>query len=119
MEKEVENNKLIAVFMGRKIQTDNISWFDENYKPLKYDDWNTIMPVVEKIESLGGCVIIDDIDCEITYGGTYYESTNSMEECNFSTYQSSDTKLQAVYNAVVQFIQWCEDNNKTLKIFLK
>ena len=47
-----ENNKLIAEFIGLKIQTDGISLFDENFNTLKrYDkDWNSLMQVVEKIE---------------------------------------------------------------------
>lgn len=60
--KTLENDKKIAIFMGRTPQTDNISWFDENFKPLKYDDWNNLMPVYHKcIEVLDGIKEIDAI----------------------------------------------------------
>lgn len=96
----MENNKLIAEFMG------NIPIFENEYQmvthnnmcygidELKYDtDWNWLMPVVEKIESLGIVVEIRENVCYIeTSLGNYSEL--------------EDTKLQATYKAVVKFINW-------------
>jgi hypothetical protein len=47
----LEDDKLIAKFMGLEIITDSISWFDTSYKPLaKYSEsWNHLMPVITKI----------------------------------------------------------------------
>jgi hypothetical protein len=96
----MENNKLIAEFMG------NIPIFENEYQmvthnnmcygidELKYDtDWNWLMPVVERIESLGIVVEIRENVCYIeTSLGNYSEL--------------EDTKLQATYKAVVKFINW-------------
>jgi hypothetical protein len=96
----MENNKLIAEFMG------NIPIVENEYQmvthnnmcygidELKYDtDWNWLMPVVERIESLGIVVEIRENVCYIeTSLGNYSEL--------------EDTKLQATYKAVVKFINW-------------
>jgi hypothetical protein len=91
-----ENNKVIAKFMGLVIITDGISFFDTNYNFLKkyQSDWNDLMEVVEKIESLGVVVEIRENVCYI--------------ETSLNDYYSEleDTKLQATYKAVVRFIKW-------------
>lgn len=99
-----ENNKLIAEFMGlvRSSVVDKY-WTKKDsegigfgqLKELIYDtDWNWLMQVVEKIESLGIVVEIRENVCYIeTSQGNY---TSELEE----------TKIQATYKAVVEFIKW-------------
>ena len=124
MKNIVENNNLIAEFMGvfdKILSTGNIhSWSDAPFyyttedtrekviknisKYSKYSkDWNWLMEVVEKIENYNeftnvlfaprGCAI----DCYIENG--------------FSFSNDCDTKIEAVYNACVEFIKWYNKNN--------
>lgn len=93
-----ENNRLIAKFMGLVIITDGISFFDTNYNFLKkyQSDWNDLMEVVEKIESKGFDVHINTCVCRITDVGE--DRFEDIETFN------SNSKLQAVYQAVLEFI---------------
>ena len=110
MQNIIENNKLISIFMGKKESPYEFSefgyinskgqWKDEFLpEQLKFHkDWNWLMKVVEKIENYNeftnvlfaprGCAI----DCYIENG--------------FSFSNDCDTKIEAVYNACVEFIKW-------------
>lgn len=96
-----ENNKLIAEFMDLKIQTDGISWFDENFNALKrYDnDWNSLMPVVEKIEN---------IYSKANKNGTLEDLP--IEVSNFLRYNGFTTNINKVHEFVVEFIKWHNEN---------
>ena len=110
----MENNKLIATFMGLLRSDEPVGglghekyhWFykrpflwDESIcsdDELRYDtSWDWLMPVVEKIESIkicnkgGAAVIINGTLCQIN-GISHIEST----------------KIKAVYSAVIHFIKW-------------
>lgn len=103
-----ENNKIIAEFMGLTIITDSISYFDTTFKPLKkyHSDWSKLMEVIDKIESLGYWVEII---------GGYHNQCNIGIQNNTKNLieRDSETKVEAVYNAVVAFIKWYnEQNNK-------
>ena len=96
MENDIENNKIIAEFMGAKL-TKNLKIMypvyegDSSYvKNLKYhSDWNWLMPVVEKIEGIG--------KTELKFS-VHFENVKL----------SSD--IQVVYNACVEFIKWYNEN---------
>lgn len=82
-----ENNKLIAEYMG-------------GYEPEEFEDfdtsWDLLMPVVEKIETTNnGCtlVIIEDERCHI-------DNQNGIEIDSVG-----HTKIEATYNAVIEFIK--------------
>ena len=87
-----ENNKIIAEFMGATL-----------IKDLKYHlDWNWLMEVVEKIESLGYKVDISKWG-NSQYCGIYLNGKKiSGNETN--------TKIEAVYNASLEFIKWYNEN---------
>lgn len=98
------NNELIAEFMG---------WNKDNQKTIplglrEYDtledywfhsSWDWLMPVVEKIEnSHESCdIAFAPVGCIISRDGFNYNC-----DC--------DTKLEAVYKAVVEFIKWYNEN---------
>jgi len=103
-EKILENNKLIAEFMGRKLHTDGISWFDGNFKVSKYKDWNSLMPVVEKIDTLGYDTVISRISINISKILDRDNPIISIVCGNISK------KKEIVHKAVVEFIKWYNEN---------
>ncbi len=101
----MENNKLLAEYLGLKMQ--EFIWDDVKYlipddsDPIMDEDilywnpnkdWNQLMMVVEKIEEGLGAVIINRNRCEI------YPDEKPIETI-------SDTKIEAVYNACVEYIK--------------
>ena len=131
MDNIIENNKLIAEFMGvfdKILSTGNIhSWSDAPFyyttedtkgkviknicKYSKYDsDWTWLMPVVEKIEQLKNGY---GFTFSVKISGNYctIESYNyslivRIVECN------NITKFKSVYNACIEFIKWYNEQNK-------
>ena len=126
MKNIVENNKLIAEFMGvfdKILSTGNIhSWSDAPFyyttedtrekviknisKYSKYSkDWNWLMEVVEKIENLSKegetyMFSITKFSARVTYKGS-----------RIVDLPIDNTKIEAVYNACVEFIKWYNKNN--------
>ena len=144
----IENNKLIASFMGwtpSKTNPDYLILRPEDDKPafehplkmfnpgsnyyidhpktgcrpnsLMYDkSWDWLMPVIEKIENIdnGSCVIFVEIinsSCCISHmiNHNWPNDKAIISEYNLS---NSKSKLEAVYNAIVDFITWY--NNEDL-----
>ena len=116
MENTAENNKLLAEFMGGEDRSKfvgggNYFEFDKRqmagatilkifrYEELQYHlDWNWLMEVVEKIESLG-------------YDSQILKNTCYFFDCDFQE-TKGNTKREAVYNACVKFIKWYNQQNK-------
>lgn len=103
----IESNKLMAKFLGC-FQDDKGFWgfkdtpvyqrwhSDRFLEFTHYDiDWNWLMQVVEKIESLKIDVSIYEKQCEIR--DNFFEQVH-INICH-------QTKIQAVYSACLQFIQ--------------
>jgi hypothetical protein len=112
----MRDNELIAEFMGghkqvvgeagfRAYERGRVLWwnvFPDCEGPLLYlefdDSWDWLMPVVEKIElDFGGFVIIHNSKCVI--------NPNNIVIIGAS-------KLEAVYKAVVEFIEWHNHQSK-------
>lgn len=88
------DNEVIAEWMG----------FDA-YEKLKFTmNWNSIMPVVEKIESFTAEVFILDTSCRITMGEQH--GLQVIADVDASS------KIEAVYRAVVEFIKWYNTQQK-------
>lgn len=78
-------------------------------------DWTFLMSVVEKIESY----LADDCNVTIAYkscnivvvvGNNYPKNYTDEDGFDINTY--ADSKKEAVYNAVVEFIKWYNNQNK-------
>lgn len=99
----LKDNILISEFMGLKIINDSISYFDENYKPLKkyHENWNDLMNVVEKIESYGYFVKISTNMCSIS------RDNKNNQDSHLVLAQFGDlTKIQKLYNCVVSAVKY-------------
>ena len=115
----MQNNKLIAEFIGMVYDNHNNQpnkyWEltdEQNFvspkpypqdKDLKFhSDWNWLMEVVEKIEC-----------CDFIFS-IHHEVANIFNgECNELTYNETTqarTKIEAVYNACLEFIKWYNEN---------
>tara|TARA_R110001606_G_scaffold53872_1_gene132536 strand:- start:155 stop:496 length:342 start_codon:yes stop_codon:yes gene_type:complete len=106
----MESNKLIAKFM--ELETPDGCYFEhltqEGNKELTHHmllqyhtSWDWLMPVVEKIE----CTTIDNDDNSDNFFNVMIE----VFECNINggeicICESGNTKREATYNAVVEFI---------------
>jgi hypothetical protein len=116
-----QNNRMIAEFMGGKFHgqslveiNKNEVWLpihgicrlDLNGKKLNYhSSWDWLMPVVEKIENLEyinreGRFNLGSVNFEENY--TAYVIDNGVGLIQ----EEGETKLHATYQAVVQFIEW-------------
>ena len=105
-----KNNKLIAEFMGMTYYIPNddslmvekapIGVLVTPTKSLKYhESWDWLMPVVQKIESLGYVFIIQG-------GKAEYGEMISENRCFIA-----EDKLSSTYKAVVEFIKENNQNN--------
>ena len=109
----MNGNKLIAEFMG--LETSDRCFFEHLTKEgnrelthhvlLKYHiSWDWLIPVVEKIESLGYEFTIVESRCNINHN-----TDHSVEE--LFHIETIGSKLDTTYDAVVQFIN---QYNKTI-----
>ena len=130
MENITENNQLIAEFMGvfdKILSTGNIhSWSDAPFyyttedtrekviknisKYSKYSkDWNWLMQVVEKIESIEDGIYQVDI---LQEGCKILKKCSLLIDKTVSKLEPDTTKIKSVYLACVEFIKWYNEQNK-------
>jgi hypothetical protein len=102
--KRIEESKLIAAFMGRELHTDDISGFDEYFKPLRYEDCNRLMPVIEKCKD-----ILDSFEFDSKERITIEEEIFNLDNTS-SEFMSNN--IEAIYRKVIRFINWY---NKVIK----
>ena len=102
-----KGNKIIAEFMG--LWESEVGYlynpqFEAGFKPeeLKYhSSWDWLMPVVEKIESLGYCFRIESNDIFIM------DNETSME---LIVADDNNSKIDGVWWSCVEFIKWYNQN---------
>jgi len=120
----IENNKLIAEFMGFSkghLNKSETRWKDDWFTQANkiwgnritlihfHSDWNWLMEVVEKIESLGYKVnIFGNTDLNKTCD--HYTSIYIPNQKVFGVRKLS--KIESTYNACVEFIKWYNQQNK-------
>lgn len=117
MEKEIiEKNRLIAEFMGAKVNGPCVNYPQPHFKIKLWSDteleyhtsWDWLMPVVEKIESLGYRVSIERWLVQILEES----STDIFGLINAMAEKETDTKINLTVKAVIDFIQWYNTHNK-------
>lgn len=110
-----ENNKIIAEFMELKTIAEQ-DFLDYNYEEsekdtlyilesLKYNtDWNQLIQVIEKVESLDYVFAIHNETVNV------FNGQNNIKYYN--EYFEYKTKIESVYNACVEFIKWYNEQKK-------
>lgn len=98
----LEANKLIAEFMEVKFSETDFTddeTFGGNADAVRYHrDWGWLMPVIEKIESGGYCVFIQNDCCWIKVG-------RAGMKMPYIT-NLSDSKIESTYKSCVEIIKW-------------
>lgn len=97
-EEIIEGNRLIAEFMVERSDLLFIT-FSSKYHKL----WDWLMPVVEKIESMGH-------PCKICLSHTEFLHCHS-DTMSITWPMAGTSKIESVYDAVLTFIKWY--NNQT------
>jgi len=114
-----ESNKLIADFLGYVLIGKNTYEYNNKLYLLEemkfHNDWNWLMEVVENIESLdtgNNSVVIGKNHCFLSFYDKYKnESIRFNGESKFANVELS--KIEAVYNACIEFIKWYNTNPNT------
>ena len=115
------SNKIIAEFMGFKLQDNpNERFFNRwlinsnayggryNFEEFYFDvDWNWLMQVVEKIESIK----IETYKVRVDIYFNCCQINPTHWEQLISIYGNKETKIEAVYNACIEFIKWYNENS--------
>lgn len=125
-QEHIEGNKIIAEFDGWKFShfvfkdtEDELTYYkkydsDGNcihdgilHIPEYNENWNILMEVVEKIESLGKSVRIENYSVWVTYS----HNQNPREE-RLYIYKHEKTKIEAVWLSVIGFIKFYNQNKQ-------
>ena len=121
-----ENNKIIAEFMSWDSNesktvfyepTDEVQGIDGfTLENLPFDSWNWLMEVVEKIEGLefypknSTCIGFDSFGIEINKNRC--DITRYGDFTHLLLQGQGKTRIEAVYNACIEFIKWYNEQNK-------
>lgn len=114
-EQELEGNKLIAEFMGlifngHHWELPQLHGRNKIYEELKYhSSWDWLMAVAEKIEQTG-CII--EIWLSLGKGCRITKVTSKIK--SWQTVMESNSTIEAVWLAVIEFIKWYNQNKKTM-----
>jgi hypothetical protein len=105
------DNKLIAEFLGYETYEMNgvlnVEYSEDNIRTIQdthyHKDWNWLMQVIEKIETLGYNTKIESLEhTRVSIGNGKLYTLIQVDK---------EIKIQAVYNACVEFIKWYNEQN--------
>ena len=102
-----ENNKIIAQFLEISHQKIAMNF---------HSNWNILMDVVEKIESLGYRTLTENECFMITksklssFDVRSKDDYNTIFSDNYEINHYGGSKKENVYNACVEFIKWYNEN---------
>ena len=111
-----KEKKNLFTFIGASVLLDGDTWYTIEQAKF-HEDWNWLMPVVEKIEKMclhkkganpkgySISVMIDGDYCRIQ---TNAATVN--DPCYFARIVTDKSKIQCVFEAVCQFIEWYNKN---------
>ena len=115
MNNTIENNKMLAEFMclNSIVENNGVFYKDNNTNnihEIKYhSDWNWLMQVIEKIESLDNCdyfkISSEYVEIQARFGKKII-----FRPTFFDVDEYNDSKIETVYNACLEFIKWYNDN---------
>lgn len=100
-----KNDYQVYVKEGRSVRPEDIE-FDIVY----HLSWDALMPVVEKIESLGGAIQIDEGNIFLHFP---METQKNLVRFNYKEVKT--TKIMSVFQACVQFIKWYNSQSSKIK----
>lgn len=130
-----ETNKIIAEFMGCYLVYDDPINYPEGYwhndssernYPTNIEDfefhnnWNWLMEVVEEIESLGYITRITHRKSDVGFFHEMVVTNNSiivaetLEKLTWINNAENYSKMEAVYEACINFINWYNKNKDSL-----
>lgn len=120
----IEGNEKIAVFEGW-LPKKTYWWhaqrgFTKITNEFRYDkDWREMMPIVEKIESIHdehhGYFGVHICSNGCTIQATNFRSDKPMADPpHYFAETVAETKIEAVWQAVVSFLTWLETSKPTL-----
>lgn len=102
----IEGNKLIDIFMDNWLVSRGFSETELNY----HSDWNLLMPVVEKIESIESFVVSFNREGVFIQNGfegqEQYKLITMLPWDLRHTSHKEYSKIEYVWLAVVEFIKW-------------
>lgn len=101
-----QNNKVLAEFLGLEIFSRGNEGFQLNSFSFHFS-WDSLMKVVDKIESLGYCFIIT------SKHATALKNHSAIYSTNIYTVDGTD-KITATHETAVEFVKWF--NNKQAKL---
>jgi hypothetical protein len=99
MEFNIENTNKIAKFMGYQQYISPFWYHIKKSKPFftKFDNWNELHQIIDKIESFNYKVTLFDTQCQIE---TIFDTNQ------YIIWEFESTKFEATYKAILIFIDY-------------
>src|SRR5687768_9741 len=120
---EKTDNEIIAEFMGLPLEKDEVQFTGGTkkvpFQNWQYDtSWDWLMPVVEKLqepEVKKGRIVRESANIQIFYKNCFIEYIDEELDATYDLHPNGvqgETKLEATYKAIVEFIKWYNSEKK-------